>query len=296
MEQTPKMEIQEAQNKQPIDKFGLTIDEQIKHLKENKNVHFGEYEEDAKKYLLKHSYADVITPLKVLFSSGYCEERKCHLYDNITKWKDIKRIHQELQSLELTLLQASLNLELELKSLFCVWLSDLLENEKISFNQFLRKLENEITEQKSFFDIHKKKYAKIYKRDFEDYGNTFNKRWWLLIMSMSFGDLCILLSAKLNEQKLLTFIKPMLHIKFKKNLDIYTINALRNSLAHNTNILIFLDKPFRTNELGIYDMRIKAIKTLLKYSSVLINTNSIIYQYKLMRNIPENRTSTTLKV
>lgn len=275
------------------EKFGLNIDEQIEHLKKNKNIDFEENEEDAKNYLLKHSYADVITPVKVLFSSGYCEEKKCHLYDTSTKWEDIRRIHEELQKLETTLLQASLSLELELKSVFCEWLSEYLKIKHIEFIDFLKLLQNNKTrkENKTFFELNDFDYNKLYIRDYYDYKDTtYNTRWWLLIMAMSFGDFCMIATANLNPEKPK---EKLLHLfskktNFKNTPDIHTINTLRNSLAHNTNLLIYLDKPLKKidNDLDTYWKRNKAIKFLLHYtySAPKVGDNGIIFRYKHYRN------------
>lgn len=56
-----------------IYKRPMTLDKQIEHLKEHKNVVFNEIsEEEAKKFLYLHNYINVITPFKFYF----CEKEK----------------------------------------------------------------------------------------------------------------------------------------------------------------------------------------------------------------------------
>lgn len=271
-------------------KIGLNITDQIKHLREKKNINFETFEEEAKKYLLQHSYADVITPLKVLFSSGYCTINKCHLYETPTYWSNIKRLHEELQTLEMMLLQATLSLELELKSAFCVWLSDYLNDENISFIDFLKRLKNSktIETKQSFFDLNDEKYTSVYKAGYADYENTtYNNRWWLLVMEMTFGSFSQLvktIDTFTNEKILVDVLKQT---QLKKHIDLYTIQILRNDLAHNTNILIFLDKPLRTKNHEMYKRRLNAIKFLLKYiGKSNLSNNSLVLQYSFIRNNP----------
>lgn len=272
-----------------MSKVGLTIDEQINHLKTHKNIHFDD-ETTAKKYLLKHSYADVITPLKTLFSSGYCSKNQHHLYENKTNWSDIKRIHQDLQKLEATLLQATLSLELELKSVFCVWLSEYLQISNISFVDFMHTLPNikvtsdGIEKTVTFFNANDEHYQKEYEKIYKDYGHSYNDRWWLLIMALSFNNFRHILSRKINTVKIYDSLKNECNLP--KNINLFVIGILRNSLAHNTNLLIFLDKPFRIEDkYSNYKQRSLVIRSLLSYSiNNPLEPNSVINRYNLLRN------------
>lgn len=246
--------------KQEDKKAALTIDEQVVYLKENKNVVFeNEEEKEAKEYLLKYSYTDVINPLKVLFSSGYDKENKCHKYENETNWSEIQKLHEDIKTLENMVLRRILDFELELKSYFCDWLSTQIKNKHYkNFDDFIDNLEMTTIQRIKL----KHKYEITFYNNYNKEGyqdKKFEDYWWLLVNSLSFGEFNTILDLKHGEIKVLDLIKQHIR-KYRKNSKVFkilkgnrtnTIRILRNSLCHQTNILIYLDQPLR----GLEDIK-----------------------------------------
>lgn len=269
------------------EKYGFTLDKQIDYLKNNKNVDFEGNEEVAKQYLQEYSYSDIINPLKVLFCSGYNTTEKNHEYDNKTKWIDIQNIHKQLKDIEVKTFGIVMQLELEIKAKLCNYIAnEINSNEDMDFKIFLEKLENRKTREckESFYQMNEKSYNEKYHRDYDDYEDTnFVTRWYLLIMSLSVSDLNMILRTTYEGKNLFK------HIKFEK-FDYYQLEEfriLRNSLAHGTSILIFLDKPFRKKCAEPEDIN-KHLKNRKKLLKKLLNgeiaRHGVLEMYEEKRN------------
>jgi hypothetical protein len=260
-------------------KKGLTVKDQIEYLENNKNIIFkDDHEKDnAEKYLLKYSYSDVINPLKVLFCSGYDEDKKCHEYEYKTNWSDIEKLHREIKKVEGYLLKKVMQLELEMKSKLCDYIAKEIDSNKgMNFKMFLEKLETNKTKNstQNYYEMNEYNYNKIYSRDYSDYkGTNFVTRWYLLIMSLSIGEIAIILKSKYSDETLLDLI-------YFPDFKLVEFGILRNSLAHGTSILVFLDKPLRS-EKGSFKKRKDLISELLDKR---LETNGIINEYKTIRN------------
>jgi hypothetical protein len=256
-------------------KKGLTVKDQIEYLENNKNIIFKDEQEkkSAEEYLLKYSYSDVINPLKVLFSSGYDQENKCHKYEHKTKWSEIKRLHEDIKKIEDIMLRRVLDFELELKSFFCDWLSTQIKDKHYkNFDDFIDNLEMTTIQRIKL----KHKYEIIFYNNFNKEGyhdKKYEDYWWLLVSSFSFGEFNNILNSKNENGDILYLIKKHIKSQNKKSTllkiikgnKLNTIRILRNSLCHRTNILIYLDQPLRgvediKNAKRMYDERDKDLK------------------------------------
>lgn len=277
------------------EKKGLTIDEQIIYLKENKNIVFEneKEEKEAKEYLLKYSYTDVINPLKVLFCSSY---DKCHQYEYKTNWSDIQKLHQRIKEVEGLVLNKLLLLELQLKSSFCEWLSNEIKLKTYKdFEDFMYKIElyDEKNDKTYRYDNKRIRnhYTNIYEKNYNEQGykGEYKEYWWLLIMAFSFGDLQKLLDARFIDNKEISVLKSVIEkstirkinriLEGGKNLRTYVV--LRNALSHQTNLLIYLDQQIRLNNKSRFIERIKVLKEFYNFSEKNI---SIIDNYFNIRN------------
>jgi hypothetical protein len=290
-------------------KKGLTVEDQIKYLEKHKNIIFKDDHErkSAKEYLLKYSYSDVINPLKVLFSSGYDddEDKKCHKYEYKTKWSEIKRLHEQSRKIEQKVVQEILDFEQNIKSFFCDWLSrEINEGTYDDFKNFINKLEMNQEEKIKLKRRYELNFYKNYNKKGGYPDKNYENYWWLLIMSLSFGEFKRLMEYKIlknNEtKKVVVFISEDLSQREESeditkiletlrlnNLNLDTINVLRNALCHKTNILIFLDQPLRNENEHTYTERKKTLKHFMKKAHLdepKEESQKIITFYKEIKN------------
>lgn len=280
------------------EKKGLTIDEQIIYLKENKNIVFEneKEEKEAKEYLLKYSYTDVINPLKVLFCSNY---DKCHKYEYKTNWSDIQKLHQRIKEVEGLVLNELLLLELQLKSSFCEWLSNEIKLKTYKdFEDFMYKIESYNEKDGKIRKYNKdirKDYNDIYKKNYKEQGyrGEYKEYWWLLIMAFSFGDLQKLLDARFIDNKEISVLESVIGESenneitkiLKKGKSLRTYVILRNALSHQTNLLIYLDQPIYKNDTETYKKRVAVLQYILKnVKGIKTERYGLLSRYEAYRN------------
>lgn len=285
----------------------LTIEEQLEHLENNKNIIFKNQQEKerGKKFFERYNYLNIIS-LKYLFASGKNQRKDKngkvvfeHEYRYSTKYKDIEKKYKELLKFENKIRENILCYETELKVHLVMFLKEFLEKENISFKDLFDELYEYNKSNKNFFNVNnniifmnklEKEWESHVKNYSSNHGN-WHEYYYLFIKILSFGTLNRVLGLSY-------FYKPTskyesLYSLFHKYLnrghqffignsldDLVTIGILRNALCHKESLVIFLEKGYRKNKIIAKKLKGKGIMNNDFLQERIISIE-IIYNYYL---------------
>ena len=275
----------------------LSIEEQIARLIENKNVKVNSQieKEKFKSYLLKYNYINIIGSTKLLFATGYDINKKEHIYEELTDYKDIIDLYDKFLKFECILREGILDYEIQLKVMLSLYLKQLFDKEKIGFKIFIESIQNRSNEN-IFNSKEKEKYISHWNRKISEYSEKHKDKMYInyytLIKILSFGSIVKILSSFYEGKSILSQVQKFIekeNIDFKIYNDLSTMNILRNALCHKEPILIFLNKGLLKDNMpnhakSIYNKRVRCIKNIYcDYLKYQLPRSSIIDQFSNLR-------------
>lgn len=245
-----------------------TLDEQVAYLKENKRVVFHKCcVADAKEYLLKYNYINIITPFKHRFGSKGSDGK--HVYERDVDFAEYCEKYTKERARYPKLLANILAFERIFNSVFSYYVIHHFnirsENDFSEMIQALYHSASIYTEEGSPFH---KSITKVI-ANIESLFIQYNKSIYLTLDRLSLGQLLII--YKLLDSNLKTtiiddlrfhrFVQQMTVKQFEQQM--YDVQEIRNCLAHNNSLEIRIRYYNIEKQILRRDTAIKRYKRLL---------------------------------
>lgn len=256
----------------------LTIQEQIEHLKQNKNVEFDDYD-DAFNYLSINNYYNFINPVKMHFVIGSINSK--HIYDN-SNFENWIKINNENIKVELRILTHILVMERKIRSFLSehipfVWLNDTIEtNLSIEYQSAIiyRMKSAKKWVEHDHFIVRKGKKSEFVDNELRKY--YFNNAW-KYCSKLTFTDI-IKLTGVLSDADLIQ-LTNIIGINLSDDSIRGDLIELRNKLAHNTPFYYFLS----TNRVSARSRRKRLVLSICSNDEICIsylnNRHAVINRY-----------------
>lgn len=245
----------------------LTIDEQIEHLKSNKNVVFEICnEENAKNILLNNNYIHVITPFKHYFHEKERGSNNKHIYLTPTDFQKYYDKYSKERSRYKTLLSNILMFEHQLNSIFSYNVVHYYSiTDEMNFNQMISSLKQEKENVQDSLNLSTENAIK----EIEDLFKKYNKNIFLTLNQLTLGKMLLIFRLlpvevkkvivnQLDNHKL---TRGMTSKQFEDRL--FRLQEIRNCLAHNNSLEI------RINYFNIEKKRLRYETDIKRYRSLL---------------------------
>lgn len=245
----------------------LTIDEQIEHLKSNKNVVFEICnEENAKNILLNNNYIHVITPFKHYFHEKEKNMDNKHVYLVQTDFQRYYDKYLRERSRYTLLLSNILKFEHQLNSVFSYYVIHYYA--VTSNNEFEQMILNFYQEKETITDSLKPSTENAIK-EIENLFEKYNKNIFLTLNQLSLGRMLLifrLLPVQVKNQIIQglnnhQLISGMSIDQFVQR--VFRLQEIRNCLAHNNSLEIRINYFNIENKQLRHDTDIKRYRSLL---------------------------------